>query len=331
MSSGVLKETLGAVLVGSGFAATLTGVVAMQTAYYFMAYPDDKPPMKLTVALVWLLDLLHTTMIFVADWSWLIEHFDDPGIYKHIPWPVAITVLLTTMISVTVNSFFAFRIHGLSKGNWFVVGPILVLVVIRLALASTSSARMFIHPTFAEFAETTKWIVTVGLVNSSILDVAITSCLLWYLDHARTGFAEMDRIINTLCLYAIENGLLTSLVILISLGCWLGMGRNLVFLAIHFAHAKLYANSLLATLNSRKHIRERGRRACSSDGAQVVTMFNLPRGPSLKSSTDHLGTIRDNKEKSRLGHDEEAGVALSPISSQAAMTGDSVETASTWR
>jgi hypothetical protein len=33
-----------------------------------------------------------------------------------------------------------------------------------------------------------QWVFTMGLVASSILDVAVTSSLLWYLDHARTGF-----------------------------------------------------------------------------------------------------------------------------------------------
>lgn len=34
-----------------------------------------------------------------------------------------------------------------------------------------------------------QWVFTMGLVASSVLDVITTSCLLWYLDGARTGFA----------------------------------------------------------------------------------------------------------------------------------------------
>lgn len=34
-----------------------------------------------------------------------------------------------------------------------------------------------------------QWLFTMGLVASSILDVVVTASLLWYLDHARTGFA----------------------------------------------------------------------------------------------------------------------------------------------
>lgn len=329
MLSQNLTETLGAVLIGSAFAAALTGVVGTQTLYYFQSYPDDKPSLKFMVAAVWFLDLLHTITVFAADWSWLIDHFNDMGVVNRIPWSLGVTVVLTAMVTVIVHFFFAYRIFCLSRGNWFVVGPIVALAVTRLAFASASCAEMMIHPTFAEFVKKAAWVFTMGLVTSTILDVVITSCLLWYLDHARTGFAGMDQIVNTLCLYAIENGLLTSVAIVTSLGCWLGMKQNLVFLAIHFALSKLYANSLLATLNSRKYIRERNRRTYLPDGTQLVTVFNLPRGPTLKRSKDHMETTPVGEEKSSLGHDEEADIALSPIKSQVTMGKGSIETAST--
>lgn len=33
-----------------------------------------------------ILDVLHTIMIFMSDWSWLIAHFGDAGISNWIPW-----------------------------------------------------------------------------------------------------------------------------------------------------------------------------------------------------------------------------------------------------
>ncbi|KAF9778874.1 hypothetical protein BJ322DRAFT_458089 [Thelephora terrestris] len=327
MMSQDLRETLGAVLVGSACAATLTGVVGVQTTHYFQNYPGDKPLVKLMVAVVWLLDLLHTMMIFAADWTWLIDHFNDLGFVSQIPWSLGVTIVLTATVTIIVHFFFAYRIYCLSRGNWLVVGPIVALAVIRLSLASASCAEMLLHPTFSEFVKKAAWVFTMGLVASSTLDVVITSCLLWYLDHARTGFMGMDQIINTLCLYTVENGLLTSVAIVTSLGCWLGMQSNLVFLAIHFVLAKLYANSLLATLNGRKRLRERKRRTQLGNGTQL--MFNLPMSPTLKHSTDHMEVLQVSEEKSSMRHDEEAGIPMSPIRSQITMEKVSVETAST--
>jgi len=324
MMSNHVKETLGAVLVGSGFAAILTGVVGTQTVYYFQSYPDDKLPLQLVVGTVWLLDFLHTIMIFIANWKWLIDNFNNPGITDWIPWPLGVTIVLTAIVTVIVHSFFAFRIHRLSKGNWFVVGPILLLALARLGFATTTCSKMLIYRSFDEFVQKSAWVFTMGLVASSTLDIVVTSSLLWYLDHARTGFAGMDQIVTALCRYTVENGLLTCVGILISLGCWLGMRTNLVFMAIHFVLAKLYANSLLATLNNRRHIRERYGTSIS-DGQLVV---NLHRGPTLKRSTEHAGAIQVNKEVFTT-RDEETEIGLSTLRSQSAVEKDSMEAGST--
>lgn len=309
-----MGATLGAVLVGSGVASILTGVVGTQTVYYFQSYPDDKPLVKLMVAVVWFLDLLHTIMVLVSDWAWLIEHFTDVDIANWIPWPLGVTIVITALVTVIVHIFFAFRIHRLSKGNWFVVAPIVVLAFARLGFASTTCSKMLILKSFDKFVETSAWVFTMGLVTSSLLDIIVTSSLLWYLEQSRTGFDGMDQLINTLCRYTIEVGLLTCVGIVISLGFWLGMRSNLVFMAIHFVLAKLYANSLLATLNNRGRIRDR----CGgpTDGAQVV--FSLQRGHTLKRSTDTtkgMQAIQVNKEV-YTKRDEETGITMASIQSQ---------------
>ncbi|KAG2353147.1 hypothetical protein BDR07DRAFT_738674 [Suillus spraguei] len=75
----------------------------------------------------------------------------------------------------------------------------------------------------------------------------------------------MDRMFNSIILYTLENNALTSAATIISIVCWVTM-RNLIFLGVHFVLSKLYANSLLATLNSRKHLQEEhSRRALSNE------------------------------------------------------------------
>ncbi|THG98666.1 hypothetical protein EW026_g3548 [Hermanssonia centrifuga] len=47
-----------------------------------------------------------------------------------------------------------------------------------------------------------------------------------------------------------------SIATIASLVCWLVMPHNLVYLGLHFMISKLYANSLLASLNARKTLRQ---------------------------------------------------------------------------
>ncbi|KAI0931040.1 hypothetical protein AcV5_005388 [Taiwanofungus camphoratus] len=67
----------------------------------------------------------------------------------------------------------------------------------------------------------------------------------------------MDYIIDSITLYTVENGSLTCVTTIVSLVCWLTMSHNLIFLGLHFAISKLYANSFLATLNARKALMTR--------------------------------------------------------------------------
>jgi hypothetical protein len=65
----------------------------------------------------------------------------------------------------------------------------------------------------------------------------------------------MDEVIDSIIVYTINNGTLTCISTIVSMIFWLFRGKALIFMAIHFAIAKMYANSLLATLNMRKKFR----------------------------------------------------------------------------
>ncbi|XP_006459695.1 hypothetical protein AGABI2DRAFT_116655 [Agaricus bisporus var. bisporus H97] len=66
----------------------------------------------------------------------------------------------------------------------------------------------------------------------------------------------MIRLVDSTTIYALENGALTCFTTTASLICWLAMPKNLVFLGLHFVIGKLYANSLLASLNIRRELED---------------------------------------------------------------------------
>jgi hypothetical protein len=102
-----------------------------------------------------------------------------------------------------------------------------------------------------------KPVFTLGLSLSSAVDVVITVGMCYYLQESRRGSGTMDEVIDSIIFYTINNGSLTCIFTIISLICWLITQKNLVFMALHFAIAKMYANSLLATLNMRQELRGR--------------------------------------------------------------------------
>jgi len=269
-----IPATLGAVLVGGLFGTFLSGIVSMQTAFYFQLYPNDKTQNKVIVTGIWLLDIMHTGMVCASIWIYLISHYGDSAITDYIAWTVAATIALTSFITVAVHCFLIHRIFTISKQNLPLTIPITLLAVLRVALALVTTSRMIQYRSFSVFEEMFRWVYTAGLCAATAVDIVIAVTLCIFLHKSRTGFSNMDGVINSITLYTIESGMLTGLVTGVALVCWLIMPYNLIFLGIHFAISKLYANAFLATLNARKVLK--GRAHSSGDQAHSLPRVAFP-------------------------------------------------------
>ncbi|THH28664.1 hypothetical protein EUX98_g5517 [Antrodiella citrinella] len=111
----------------------------MQVILYYRIYPKDRFAYKFAVALIWALDLLHTSMASAATWTYLIDNFGNELITDHITWTIGATVALTALITFLVHIFFVHRIFTVSGGSYWIVIPIALLALTRLAFALVES------------------------------------------------------------------------------------------------------------------------------------------------------------------------------------------------
>ncbi|KAI0829102.1 hypothetical protein BC628DRAFT_1362519 [Trametes gibbosa] len=265
-----LERSMGAVLIGSLTALFLSGAVCMQVFLYCQLYPKDRTRIKVMVFFVWLLDTVHSIMAIVANWEYLIVHFGEWDNMDDITWSVAATVALTAFATFLVHCFFIHRIHTLSRHNWYITTPLVSLALVRLISALISTSEMARLRSFREFVDQYDYVFTIGLSTAASLDVLIATGLCYFLRRGRSGFTSMDKIVDAITLYTIENGMLTCITTVVSLICWLTMPTNLIFLGLHLAISKLYANSLLATLNARKSLLNK------SQGSSAERDHHLP-------------------------------------------------------
>ncbi|EGN93735.1 hypothetical protein SERLA73DRAFT_189491 [Serpula lacrymans var. lacrymans S7.3] len=264
----------GALLIGGLLAFGLSGCVGMQFIVYCRTYPSDSPRNKTMVVSIWLLDLCHSAFICAALWDSIIVQYGDVSRQDRIPWSVGPTVELTAMLTFVVQSFFAYRIYRLSKKKLTVAGPLALLAFCRLVAASISMGEMLKLKQYTYFDRTfPSWVFTLGLVLSVAVDVMTTIFLCFFLRLSRSSISSTNRIIDTLTLYAVQNGSITSIAAVASLICWLTMPQNRIFLGLHFVIGKFYANSLLATLNSRKRLREERSQGTPSGSNPLPIIF----------------------------------------------------------
>jgi len=97
---------------------------------------------------------------------------------------------------------------------------------------------------------------------------AVALCLL--LNRSRTGYQNSDTMVKMLINYAINRFLLTTVVVIVQVIVLLVKPQSIWAMVIEFVSATLYVNSLLATLNSRNHVRN-----ISEGGSSSTSPYNI--------------------------------------------------------
>ncbi|KAF8346229.1 hypothetical protein F5887DRAFT_963311 [Amanita rubescens] len=258
-SVGNVADTLGALLVGSFAAAAFTGITTVQIFFYFKLYPSDKIGLKCLAFLIWFLDLGHTILIGRTVWAGLIKHFGIMAKAKALPWSLALTIIDTTILTIIVHCFFVYRIHILTNQNYFISVPLALLALSRLVFAGLATYQMITLKLLQAFVKKYTWTFTMDLVISAVMDIIITVSLCYLLRRSQKRLpSSLSHVLDSLILYTFETGALTCFATSIVLIYWLAIPTNLVFMSLYFVIIKLYANSLLATLNSRRDLQKVG-------------------------------------------------------------------------
>ncbi|KAG0706617.1 hypothetical protein DFH29DRAFT_1020917 [Suillus ampliporus] len=297
---------------------SLSGCVNMQFIVYCRVYSRESWHTKTLVIATWLLDLCHSTFVAVALWDSIIATYGDLDKLDRIPWSVGPAVELTAMITFLVQSYFAYRIY-----KRFVLFSIFIFHTLmslgsakeevhcsdsdfsffRLVTASISMGEMLSLQSYTAFhrRDFSSWIFTLGLILSAFVDIMITTFLCYFLRKNCTTFTDTIRIIDTLTLWTIQNGSITCAAATAALVCWTVMPQNRIFLGLHFIVAKLYANSLLATLNARKQIWN-GKQYTSANHQRMPVVF-LDSDHAPESPLPERGfSMRLNARQLKPGH-----------------------------
>ncbi|KZV60368.1 hypothetical protein PENSPDRAFT_620109 [Peniophora sp. CONT] len=275
-----VKSNLGAILLGGLLSMALSGVVACQVFLYFRMYGKDPWSIKGLVLLVWALDAVHSFLIATSIWKYFSLGYGDVDQIDFPDTELAMTIAFTAMMNFVVHIFFSHRVWKLSRSNVLVTGPLVLLSVGRLVSGIASTVKLDDLRSFSTFVDLIGWNVTLGLALSATLDILIAGAMCYYLQNIRSGFSsEMDHTIDVLLLYTFNNGALTCVATVATLVCWIAMPGSLIWLGMHFAISKLYATSLLISLNTRRWIRERGQRR--SDGSSHPMPVRFPSAVSF--------------------------------------------------
>lgn len=246
-----LDNTMGVLFVGVLLGMSLWGAGCVQVYYYYNRYSKDELWMKCLVFLVWALDTTHQGMITHTAYTYLVTEYGNLSFLAIIVPTLLYEVIISALICILVQSFFVLRIWKLSHKNIYITVILMSLVIAEFLSCAIYTEKALKLKTYQNLTKIVNLSRTINVLSAAS-DVAIAMALIWLLQHSRTGFRRSDNMINRLILFSLNTGLLTSLDAIMSLVTITVFPNTFIYIMFFVTISRLYTNSLMATLNSRK-------------------------------------------------------------------------------
>ncbi|CAA7266024.1 unnamed protein product [Cyclocybe aegerita] len=240
---GPAEFTHGWLLVGCTLNILLLGVTFVQVYMYYNEYKGDRPWLKILIAFIMFLDVVNSATLSAFLYRSLIIFFGNNEALTIGEWMLGTGAWTTAVIASAVQSVFAWRIYLLTK-KWIYLAIIWFLAITGTAAGIATAVQTGIPLPFSELRDT-EATVTAWLASEVAADIIITSVL----HKHKTGLERSDMVIDRIIRATLQTGLLTMIVASLDLFFFLfdSTGTHFMFTFL----PKLYANSLLSSLNSR--------------------------------------------------------------------------------
>ncbi|KAJ7277128.1 hypothetical protein C8J57DRAFT_1503963 [Mycena rebaudengoi] len=281
----VVKLFLGSWLTGSCLDLVLMGVLSCQFVNYYNWYRDDGRGLWIVVAILCLLNVLKSVGCFASLWIFLINHFGDIQYDLQLSatgWWDTANPLMVAILDFYVQCYFCTRLWAVSK-RWWVAAPIFILFV--FALLSMAIGTYYIAT--LQLQQVTDWFaahLSSVFAGDVILSVTTAYFLIKTKENALTQTAELIQSLIRLTFQTATPAAVVAMFNLIFSQMYRTNQPLLGYVEIAFNQVlpKLYAISMMYTLNARRTIRSRvsgSRNKSSSDGPSLGGRVQ-PRHPN---------------------------------------------------
>ncbi|KAM5543571.1 hypothetical protein V8D89_002822 [Ganoderma adspersum] len=283
-------DTIGVGYLGVVFTSVIYGITCIQSFQYYRSprAKTDIASIKYLVLTVWILDTVQEIFAVHVFYFYLVDNFENPmGILVTI-WSLPAGILVNAFISCSVKLFFLIRIWKLS-GNIYVTMAGVIVNAARFVMNLYYPIRTFCALNVEDIIMEVrlKPFGSSGLAFEVACNLLISICMTYYLQRGRrNGLRRSGDMISRLILLTVATGTLSSLIAAADLIAYLTSPDTFYVLFFNFLIAKLDANALLTSLNSRQFIRD-------GSGPTVVCINNEPKAIpcalSANSSSEECG------------------------------------------
>ncbi|KAI0706767.1 hypothetical protein C8T65DRAFT_727857 [Cerioporus squamosus] len=247
-----LDNTYGAYLIGTFFGILLFGYSLHQLSAYFRRFPSDTTLIRLSVITVMVLETVYTAFTIHTSYYYLVSnHFDDVALFQGV-WSLNTTPAFMAATMFTSQLFFARRVSLMGRRYQFIAGFAMLFFTAEVSLSAVSVFQAYITPSFWLISDVN--VVLAALFGSAVAgDTLLTTSLIVELQRSRLSEARRkESRLDTALLYIVNTGLLHDVLNVVAFILALTLRKDLIHSSIAIVTTRVYANTLLAVLNSRK-------------------------------------------------------------------------------
>ncbi|KZP31556.1 hypothetical protein FIBSPDRAFT_883324 [Athelia psychrophila] len=246
---GVNEDAWGFILIGCFISLILLGIILSQAFTYSQNCEKDRLWQKWFVGIVVVLDAASSALAMAWMYQLFIDGWGSSTDFVDTNFLLAGDPMLDGIISCMVQLFFAWRIHIIARRPW------LTVLIVFCAFASFCGAfgagiAILWVKKFSAF-DTLLPVACAWQVSTMVCDIAITVAITYHLRRHKGGIQATDRMLDRIIQLTLQNGLLTALASLMDLILYLSTPKPF-HVAFTFLMPKLYANTVLSSLNARK-------------------------------------------------------------------------------
>ncbi|KAL4250531.1 hypothetical protein ABKN59_002333 [Abortiporus biennis] len=213
------------------------------------------------VVVVHILDILQTVFGVMSVYYYDIATYGNPIALLSMIWTIYAYLIMTVAIDVYI---FIYRIW-MSETNGLIVSSVRLIQICLIILNGTNLGIGLLWTTkftqLGSFLDVIKikreLIVQIVLITTTDTSIAVVlSFLLWRMK-TRVMSGRLVSQMNTLMVYTIHTGALTSLLSLVTMVLYLSSPANnyFIYVVLYFILPKVYHNALLGALNGRGWMR----------------------------------------------------------------------------
>ncbi|KAH9933643.1 uncharacterized protein BXZ73DRAFT_101027 [Epithele typhae] len=207
------------------------------------------------------------------SYYYLVSHYFQPEVLQIGVWSLNATPLIVGVNMIFSQLFFARRVYLMGKQYRYIVAIAVIFFGVELAFSIAALVSVIKISSFGELDQVNHLLAVTfgaGALGDTLLSGSLITVL--YLSRKKgSGRRTEMGVFETILVYVVNTGLLHDCLNILSLAVVLAYPNYLIHASISIVTTRVYANTLLAVLNSRKLLYNRGVEFFEDSGGRGMT------------------------------------------------------------